>query len=618
MPEVTSNVDMILREHATVDTSSGSENACEKCDIIAFVGDCIECFFLNPSDDWNRLKSIVPDFCSRYKVDRAGKKELENLLMAIQRLVLLEVPMKMEINGELNAMRAQLQMAGNPVASHSWLPGMEFIGGDRAIHHTIRLLQLFAGVIDSCPSDKQMEFDPRRAGLFGKSPWIAGRRSNSKIRDMDELLMSTLLPEWANMCRMGVVGVMKLPWEDELCPLYAALRSYVENPRKSVTWSCAFGVHAVLMGILEVDMELYEIMKVRKCVFGVYFDQVRNAVKLLGNEETSDMASCPGWHHNVSMVSFLENFGLPAFDDRSMWNPLCAGTSLSILTYFGNLEAGCAVVDCQAQLRIVLYLYHGLLLNGIIQNGQIPLLDYIYNAFKDCKALWQGALPCKGDLVHKFWICFGMSLKESRQMAERAKRTAREGIVPSDIFAEGTQFCRGRKVNPIEPAELATTFRRICERDFSDVRDKHHSPETRRKSQGSESYMFAVRTNDTLDHLEHETVLHSINLVSVAYYLEQFVCSLSRVLQWEPHLQPFNESSLGERQGVAILFAQHLLGALDFARDPMNHEFLGVPMGLAPSSFMVEFFGRIPAKNVLWFQAVEPNEGGVETVLIRR
>jgi hypothetical protein len=87
------------------------------------------------------------------------------------------------------------------------------------------------------------------------------------------------------------------------------------------------------------------------------------------------------------MISILESFDVQSFKDQAIWNPLCAGTILSLLAFFGNLEGGCAVVDCQAQLRIVLYLYHSLFVNGCSHDGQIPMLYLLYAAFKECKAI---------------------------------------------------------------------------------------------------------------------------------------------------------------------------------------------------------------------------------------
>ena len=77
------------------------------------------------------------------------------------------------------------------------------------------------------------------------------------------------------------------------------------------------------------------------------------------------------------MISFLENVGLPAYDKLAVWNPLCADTSITVLDLFANIEGGCAIIDCQAQLRIVMYLYHGLVINGIFSEEEIPFANSV-------------------------------------------------------------------------------------------------------------------------------------------------------------------------------------------------------------------------------------------------
>ena len=84
----------------------------------------------------------------------------------------------------------------------------------------------------------------------------------------------------------------------------------------------------------------------------------------------------------MTTVAFLKNFGLDVFGKRALWNPLCAGTTFSYLNFFGNLEAGCSLIDCQAQLRITLHLFNELKVNGIIRNGQIPFLDKLHKCFQ--------------------------------------------------------------------------------------------------------------------------------------------------------------------------------------------------------------------------------------------
>lgn len=607
MPEVTVQVASVMRQHAV--------EKCKEKDITIFLGDCIECFFRNPSDECNRRDTIVQDFCAQYQVDSAGRAELEQVLQGVERIVLLEVPLKAEMP-MVSQMRTHLAnngLAGVLPKTHSWLRNMEYVGGNRAIHHTLRLLQMFGGVIKSTSHDKKLI--PKR-GFFGRSPWVIGR-AKTIHGDLDELLMSDILPDWVLMCREGVVGKARLPYEGELCPLFVCLRNYVDEPEKPVTWSLTFGVHAMLTSILMVGQELQSIINESKQTFNMYFKQVEYAVdrtKTEGRDLGGEMQDCPAWLHNSSMVSFLQNFGNDVFDDRAIWNPLCSGTNFMILTYLGNLEGGCAVIDCQAQLRINLYMYHGLLINGFIQRGDIHILDVLYDVFKGCKAIWGGSmLPRKGELVQRFWICFGMSLRESKQMAVEAQKIANSsGPVNPSL---DKSLSRGRKMVPVEPSELSTSYRRICHRDFDGVVDKYHTPEQRRISKDSDQYAFAVRTNDTLDALEAEQTTMYLNFISAGYLLEQFVRSLGRVMKWEPLLQEYKrQTKLNERQAFASLFAQHLLGALDFSKDPLNVEFMGMPgICVGSAGFMEEFYKRMP--DPLWFQAVK-EEGEVSKTLL--
>ena len=136
--------------------------------------------------------------------------------------------------------------------------------------------------------------------------------------------------------------------------------------------------------------------------------------------------------------------------------------------------------------------------------------------------------------------------------------------------------------------------------------DKYHNEDQKRRMKGTEIYSCAVRTNDTLDAIDSEQQLLSLNLPACGVLIEAFVCSLGRVLQWGPILETgslYIDSQ--KRQGYAVLFAQHLLGALDFAHDPFSHEFLNVPMGEASATYMTTFFNRLDPGRVMWFQSVE-------------
>ena len=85
----------------------------------------------------------------------------------------------------------------------------------------------------------------------------------------------------------------------------------------------------------------------------------------------------------------------------------------------------------------------------------------------------------------------------------------------------------------LEPAQIAKCYRRICNRDFHDVVDNYHTPEQRNNSRGTDMYNLAVRINDTLDAIDDEHRLLAQNLLNWGILMEQFVCSLNRIMQWD-------------------------------------------------------------------------------------
>jgi len=159
-------------------------------------------------------------------------------------------------------------------------------------------------------------------------------------------------------------------------------------------------------------------------------------------------------------------------------------------------------------------------------------------------------------------------------------------------------------MSPIEPSEISTSYRRICNRDFHDVVDRHHTVEQRARTKGTEIYGMAVRTNDTMDSITEESAFLSRNLPVVGMYLEKFVCGLFRVLQFDSIVDSF-ASLMDEnrRPGYIMLFVLSVLGALDFAADPESYEFVEhFPVGGMCTSFMTMCFNSIPADHIMWFQ----------------
>ena len=604
-PEITQDLTATVREHGAT-TKEGC--CCTERDITIYLGDCLESYFRNPSDPFNRKDDLVKEFCKKWEIDSIGSKEFEDFYVALDMSVKYEIPIASE-KEQCARSRLKRSSMGLP-ETYSWIK-MQFIGGGRAIHHTLRLLQTFGDVIRGTPNNKGIE---AVRGYFGKSPWVPGRSRN--IPDLDELLLSDILPKWVLMCRKGILGQNQLPRENELCPLFVLLRNYVKEPEKPVSWSLSFAIHAVLTAILEVDPIVDRLVEVSNAVFQNYFTQLnwakrlaKNCTESLGNPKTTAEES---WWHNMVSVSFLENLGLPVFGGWTLWNPLCSGTILSYLNYFGNLEAGCAMIDCHAQLRITLHLFHALLVNGILRQGEIPMLDKLYDGFRNSKAIWGGRrLPKKGEFVQRFWICFGCNIAEAKKMAEQSKQIIHETQrTPQSTFNNNNSSSRNstRRLVPIEASEISRSYRRICHRDFHDVVDKYHTPEQRSRSKGTDFYHLMVNTNDTLDAIEEEQHLFSINLPSCSAIVEAFVNSLGNELQWEPILRlgavRTGEGRNDQRQGFSFLFAQYLLGGLDFANDPSGYDFMNVPLGTASSHFMRSFFSRIDTSKVLWFQSI--------------
>lgn len=464
LPEIIEHITKIARKH-------GEETCLEK-DISLFLGDCLECYFRTKSDPENKSNVVVQDFCKRFKINSTGSTQIQDIFLGLHQMSIAEVPVSSEV--EMNKrMMAECRKVDPNFGSHRWIPrNMKFIDGDRAIHHTLRLLQSFGSVVKDTDADKKIE---ACKGFFGSSPWRSGR-SRKIHKDLDELLMADILPQWFLLCRNVILGKAILPRQNEISALWVCMKNFFDNPTKPVSWSCVFAVHAMLTAILETDKVERNITDLSKQIFDMFFAQVDKARDVKKKEP--DSLESKNFGRNMATVEFLKNLGLPVFGDRAIWNPLSGGTIFSYLAIFGNVEAGCCLIDNRAQLRIILHLYHALRVNNIIRKGKIPFLDILYDAFKNSRAIWEGPLPKKGQFVERFWVSFGSSRGYAAEMAEKS-REMMEAASVSRQNPFGNYRSDRRQMRPIEAEELATSFRHICNRDFHDVVDKYHTPEQR-------------------------------------------------------------------------------------------------------------------------------------------
>ncbi len=451
LPEITQHVTATVREHAR-------KEGCTESNVSVFLGDCMETFFRNTSDPCNRREEVVNDFCSEWEVNSVGTTEIHQIYKGLQQLVALEVPLAPE-----QKQHAQIQqLVGDDIpSSHSWIQNMQNIGGDRAIHHTLRLIQVFGQIIHRTPDNKGIE---AVRGFFGRNPWRAKQVPGTRIRDLDELFMADILPKWVIMCRKGILSLdPKLPFENELCPLFVLIRQYVQEPQRPVTWSITFAMHAILTAILEVEPKVSQLMNMSKLVFDNYFKQLQWAKTLannnpesLGNPTSPEQHS---WWGNMMVVTFFENLGLDDFGLRTLWNPLCAGTIFSYLSYYRNLEAGCSMIDCQAQLRITLHLFHALLATGILRRGEVPFLDLLYDNFRNSKAIWEGrTLPKRGEFAQRFWVCFGNNVSDARKLSNDSKRIIREMQQTPNSKNRQNHRNDTRKLVAIETSDISKSY----------------------------------------------------------------------------------------------------------------------------------------------------------------
>lgn len=580
-------------------------------DAIAFVGDCLEAGFRSESDPENRSSTLAADFCSYWGMTTPSAT-LEEVQKSVQFLVMVEAPL---VKQKAEAPEFFQQIEGIPESQKpsSWLRAFSSLGRGRNLVHTIRLLQALSNVIGT----NNGILPPAKAGWFGRRWDEQGNMAQTIAGDMDDFLMVDVLPVLIAMCSKGVLAA-DLPLQEELLPFFVHLRSFCSNVAKPVSLALAFGIHTLLVSVFEVqgngDVDL--LGSTAKKIFDNYMDQLE-AVSI--NNETPRSRH---WTHNLEQMNKIRWLVVSPRKAtapqvmRAVWNPMTAGCFLLYTSYFLNLDCGTTMIDSFAQLRIVLHLYNALRQVGVIKE-QLLFLETLHDKFRTCKAIWEGsALPKKGVFAKRFLISFGTSVKEAQRKSEQIKMGLKGGqhASPSQQLSSGSAI---KKMTPINPHEISKSFRRICLRDFSDVVDNYHTERHGKDARANVNYEQAVRANDTLDAMEDEQDLLALNLTKVGETLNQFIDFLFKVLEWKPIIDkivremdhtggrrmtgakysytPWEDENM-ERQAQAWMFAERILGALDFMDTPWEVQSL-VRTGAA----LQTFFSRIDPTNVLWY-----------------
>ena len=196
------------------------------------------------------------------------------------------------------------------------------------------------------------------------------------------------------------------------------------------------------------------------------------------------------------------------------------------------------LIDSIAQLRIVLHLYNAFIQVGGIEIGELPFLDWLYDTFKCCKAIWEGPVPKKGEFVKLWWISYGKSIQYAQHLATE-KHTQCRGSTDSNATTIRLQPRLKkwyRDLTPFKAQDISESFRRVCLHDFAGLKDQHRADSQMRQHKGSLMHEWAVQSNATMDAMEREQRLLASNFIVIGSKLSEFIVKLFDVLEWTPKI----------------------------------------------------------------------------------
>ena len=199
--------------------------------------------------------------------------------------------------------------------AHKWLMGCEYIGGDRCILNTQKLVQMVMALL------KDMETPAGLPGLWGPS----FDESNSPARrirgDLDELLVSVIIPDILPTCKN--VPLERLPDCSYLITVLDLFQRFLKgDPTKPLPVALTFGLHAMLTYIFVLQGD---------GSYNMLFDQLQTV-----SDRSKSPENHPLFYENVNVVGSLVGFAkpLPTSNDprrpsellkaemRTFWNPV--------------------------------------------------------------------------------------------------------------------------------------------------------------------------------------------------------------------------------------------------------------------------------------------------------
>ena len=603
LPELTENLTTEVTEKSPIGARF------KEADAIMFLGDCLEKALRNPSDPV--MSNLTANFCDKWEMPHDIK--YERYLTCLQIVVEFELP----IDATRASNPAFLKLTRQPrtkMEEGSWLPSYKFIGtADRSILMTTRLLLLLGNLLND------PIFDLAK-GFFGKS-WDETRTGLAKriSQDMNDLLTFDILP----ILVIATCGDIwdGLPHQDELLPLFSLLRTYARDPKKSVSWALAFAVHTILTSIFEVQgsNHVHGIAEVAESCFNTYFEQFVSADQAYEDiAQPRHLAKILKAFHNLKEMVEAPTLN-PSREQilRGLWNPFCAGNFLGYVAYYSNLEHGSIMVDNVAQLRMILHLYNALKDVGLAPLDSQGFLESLDTIFQSSKMVWRGSKPTRGSFVLGWWNAFGRS-EDARQFSdEAAARFARVQHTPSKVSRRRRLQETPRRLIFNEPGDLSKSYRRIVNRDFSDVADKFHKT-AEQKSRRLHDH--TMRCHVVKAAIYEDISYLAMNLTALGAHLNQFIDQffhqywkeeIKLLAETIPDTVRFGTRPNGrpipcqtwetsddnlERQAMAFIMAGEILGRLDFL-DLSIHD----PVVVQVRSFMTLFFNQLDLALIMYF-----------------
>ena len=301
----------------------------------------------------------------------------------------------------------------------------------------------------------------------------------------------------------------------------------------------------------------------------------------------------------------------------------------------GNLEGGMTIIDSFAQ---VLHLYNAFVqVGGFLKVGDIPFLDWLHDIFKDCKAVWEGHIPKKGEFVERWWISFGASIKNAQQLATSTHTRIRDGTNANVTTLQPPPRLDYRDMTPINPEDIAKCFRRVClhdfagiEHDFAGIEGQYQTDSQRERNEGSLLYEFIVRSSATIESMEREQMLLASNFIVFGSKFNAFVAKLfDVVLEWTPQIDQMiaetpDSIKAGERvNGTSVhhnsweatdtsmrrltmvhLMAERLLGPLDVVPNLDEILDLNPDRSLFRTAAVLRIFSQINHRDMVFFTPI--------------